>query len=574
MSQNGTHDQSRRTFLKAAGGAAAAVSLAGCLGGSGGNGGGGNGGGSKNLSGTLIYARGAPSPTLDPHNTTSGEVAKVTNQLYDKLIQFVPGKNKLEAGLATKYELKGTTATLTLREGIKFQNGEEFTAQDFKATYRRFTDSSYKYYPGKKYISAYGPIALGNWVKSVTAKDKYRLEIELKRKYAPFLRNLAMFCCAVLSEKAIKEKTTIKKEDGKKKVKTTLNKEPVGTGPFKLGQYESNGQRILLAGNKKYWGDGPKLAKIVFNAIDSNSTRAQTLISGEADIIDGLGTSSSQQVKEASGVSLKSFEGMNVGYMAFNMARYEPFRKKKVRHALSYAVNTEVIVNNIFKGIAEQASQPIPSNVLGYNEKLSPYPYNPKKAKQLLKEAGHGDGLKFELATFKNPRGYNPSPVRAAQQVRSDLAKVGVEVTINQMAFKPFLNYTSAGKHDACFLGWYSDNGDPDNFYYSLLHPGVKEKKIPKGQDWVSFDTKGYNTLNVAAWANREFMDITEKAQVTYDKAKRKELYQKAGKISHEEAPWVFIDHAKGLRGVGKAVSDYTPAAVGGPYLNLVTVNK
>jgi peptide/nickel transport system substrate-binding protein len=569
MSQDGTHGQSRRTFLKAAGSAAAAVSIAGCTGGNNGGGGGG-----KNLSGTLVYTRGSPSGTLDPQSTTSGEVAKVTNQFYDKLIQFVPGKNKIEAGLATKYNLKGTKATLKLREGIKFHNGEEFTAEDFKATYRRFTDPSYKYYPGKTYVSSYGPIALGDWVKSVKVKGKYDLEIKLKQKYAPFLRNLAMFCCAVLSKKAIEEKTTITKESGKKKVKTTLNKEPVGTGPFKLEAYESNGQRILLAGNKNYWGKGPKLAKIVFNAIQKNSTRAQTLISGKADIIDGLGTTSSQQVKNASGVSLESFKGMNVGYMAFNMDRFKPFRKKKVRRAISYAVNTEVLVNNIFKGIAEQASQPIPSNVLGFNEKLDPYPYDPKKAKQLLKEAGYGDGLKFELATFKNPRGYNPSPVRAAQQVRSDLGKVGIDITINQMSFEPFISYTAAGKHDACFLGWYSDNGDPDNFYYSLLHPGVKEKKIPKGQDWVSFDTKGYNTLNVSAWANREFMDIVEEAQVTYDKGKRKKLYQQASKIAHDEAPWVFMDYAKGLRGVSETVSEYTPAAVGGPFLNLVSVSK
>lgn len=554
--------------MKAAGSAAAAVTLAGCTGG-GGNGGGGDG---KNLSGSLIYGRGAPSGTLDPQNTTNGEVAKVTNQLYDSPLKFVPGKNKIEAGVAKEYKLDGKTATLTFRKGVKFHNGEELTAEDFKATYRRFTDPNYKYYPGKDYVSAYGPITFSDWVKSMSVKGKYDIEIQLKQKYAPFLRNLAMFSAVVLSKKAIEKKTTVKKKNGKKKVQTSLNKEPVGTGAFKLEQYENNGQRILLKGNKKYWGKGPKLKKIVFTAIDKNSTRAQTLISGEAHIIDGLGTSSSQQVKNGSGVSLETFTGMNTGYMAFNMERYKPFRKKKVRHALNYAINTEVLVNNIFKGIAERSSQPIPKNVLGYNEKLSPYPYNPKKAKQLLKEAGHGDGLKFELATFKNPRGYNPSPIEAAQQVRSDLAKVGIEITINQMSFDPFLNYTASGKHDACFLGWYSDNGDPDNFYHPLLHPGVKEKKVPKGQDWVSFDTKGYNTLNVSGWANREFMEIVEKAQTTYKKKERKKLYKQAGKLTHEEAPWVFMDHAKGLRGVAKSVSGYTPSAVGGPFLKLVSV--
>src|SRR6056297_453630 len=125
---------SRRSLLKAAGGAAASASVAGYVetertedvqqdGG-----------------GTLTYARGNDSGTLDPQNTTSGEDVKVINQLYDTLIDFEPNQTSLQAGLATKYSMDGTTVDLTLREGVQFHNGEEFTASDFVATYRRFTD--------------------------------------------------------------------------------------------------------------------------------------------------------------------------------------------------------------------------------------------------------------------------------------------------------------------------------------------------------------------------------------------------------------------------------------------------
>ncbi|WP_264555564.1 ABC transporter substrate-binding protein [Halocatena marina] len=552
MEEDGAH--SRRTFLKVAGSAAAAVSLAGCLGG--GNNGGG-GGGNDGPSGTLVYSRGAPSGTLDPQNSTSGEDAKVINQIYNQLVQFKPGDVSLEAGLAKKYELSGKTATLTLREGVKFHNGEEFTAEDFKATFRRFTDPEYEYYPGDTYISGYGAFTLGDWVEAVNVKDKYNLEIKLKQKFAPFLRNLAMFASAVLSKKAIEEKNK------------KLNKEPVGTGPFKLGQYESNGERIQLEYNDNYWGKGPKVEQVVFSTIPENSTRAETLIGGDAHIIDGLGTTASQKIQKADGVELNTFEGLNVGYMAFNMERFKPFRKKKVRQAISYAINTKVIVENIFSGFAVQASQPIPSNMMGYNKDLDPYPHDVEKAKTLLKEAGHGDGISFELSTFKNPRPYNPSPLRAAQQVRSDLSNVGIEIEINQMSFDPFLNYTDSGKHDACFLGWNSDNADPDNFYYSLLHPGVES---PDGQDWVSFNTEGYNTLSVSGWANKEFMTTVEDAQKVLKEGERKSLYQKAAKITYDEAPWVFLDHAKELRGISNAVSGYVPAAIGGPYLNLISV--
>jgi peptide/nickel transport system substrate-binding protein len=257
--------------------------------------------------------------------------------------------------------------------------------------------------------------------------------------------------------------------------------------------------------------------------------------------------------------------------MAFNF-NYEPFQSKQVRQAISYAIDTQAIVENIYAGFASQAAQPVPPNVLGHNEELQPYPRNLDRARSLLQEAGYGDGFAFELATFQNPRGYNPSPLPTAQTVKSNLSEVGIEVTINQQSFDPFLEYTAQGQHDACFLGWYTDNADPDNFLYVLLHPQVEDSELTEGQDWVSFDTEGYNTSNRAAWANREFMGLVEEGQSTYDEATRRDRYTQANALAREEAPWVFIDHAQELRGVANRVNNYTVAAIGGPYLGLVTL--
>ncbi|WP_394338825.1 ABC transporter substrate-binding protein [Halorussus litoreus] len=547
--------------------------------------------------------------------------------MYDTLIDFEPNQTSLQAGLATEYSLDGTTATLTLREGVQFHNGEEFTASDFIATYRRFTDSDYQYYPGDEYISAYGPFTLGNWVESVEpggaagggagttaggtetdggttteaamvdqetttgtgtetaagtttaaedgtetaaggtetvtpteGDDQYGLTIELSQQYAPFLRNLAMFASSVLSRQAIQE------------YGTDLNQNPVGTGAFQFENWDQGNQRIRLSANGDYWGEGPFVDEVVFTAIGQNTSRAQTLVSGGADIIDGLGAQSSQIVDNSDATELIRTQGINIGYMAFNMARFEPFRDRRVRQAISYAVDTEAIVNTIFQGIAVQASQPIPEQVLGYNEELDPYPHDPEQAQSLLDEAGYGDGFEFELATFQNPRTYNPSPIQAAQTVRSNLDEVGISVTVNQQPFNPFLEYTSQGQHDACFLGWMTDNGDPDNFYYALLHPGIDVEDVPEGQDWVSFDTEGFNTTNRAAWANTEFMEVVEEGQGTLDEDQRAELYREAGQIAHDEAPWVFIDHAEELRGVANRIGNFQIAPISGPLLKRVRI--
>ncbi|MFB6109833.1 MAG: ABC transporter substrate-binding protein [Halodesulfurarchaeum sp.] len=556
----GEQNTSRRTFLKSVGAAAGAVSIAGCAGGNGGGTTTGTGDGQGG--GTLTYARGAPSSTLDPQNTTSGEDAKVIVQIHNTLIEWVPHTTKLKDGLAKKWTLEGTSATLQLKEGITFHNGDEFTADDFIATFRRFVDDDYEYYAGDKYTSAYGPFTLGNWIKTINKDGDYTLNIELSQKYAPFLRNLAMFASNVLSETAIKNK-------GQK-----LKTQPVGTGSFKLDNWDQGNKQINLSAYDKYWGEGPKLDQVIFKVIGKNSSRAQDLISGGSHVIDGLGAQSSQIIENSNKASLSSIQGINIGYMAYNMARFEPFRNKKVRNAVTYAVDTQAIVENIFKGIAEQASQPITKKVLGYNEELDPHPHDPEKARQLLEEAGYGDGFEFELSTFQNPRTYNPSPQQAAQVVKSNLDEVGITVNINPMPFASFLTYTQQGKHDACFLGWMTDNADPDNFYYVLMDPQIPIERIPEGQDWVSFDTKGYNSTNAMGWANREFINTIREAQRLYDPEKRAELYRKAAEIQYEETPWIPMDHAKAMLGVRNEVKNMQVAPIGGPFLNRVTIQS
>jgi len=568
-----------------AGGATATVAIAGCSqngdgGGDGdGDGGmdtptetdtpedGGDGDGGTDLSGTLVYARGDHPQNYDPQQTTSGEVAKVTNQIFDQPIGFVPGSGgQLTEGLATDFSLDGTTATLTLREGVQFHNGAEFTGEDLRATIRRFTDSSYEYYLGGN-ASGYGPFTFGNWVDTVNVVGDYEVEIELTQQYAPFLRNLAMFASAVLSQQQIESLGT------GADAQAELGLNPQGTGVFAFSELDNSNQRVLLEANPDYFGDGPNVAQVVFKTIGQNSTRVQDVINGNSHITDNLDSQSSQQAQDAGSAELVSKNGINVGYMAFNMARKEAFRDRQVRRAISYAVNTEAIVNQIYQGFATQASQPLPPDVMGHNEDLDPYPTDKAQATTMLTEAGV-TSLEFELATFSNPRGYNPSPIETANQVKSDLEGLsGVDITVNINQFSTFssyLEYTSAGKHDACFLGWYTDNADPDNFLYVLLDPKVAMDAVPEGQDWVSFDTEGYSTLNVGGWANTEYMQMVRNAQTTYDEDSRASTYQEANRIAHDEAPWIFVDYAQTLRAVHESVSGYTVSSVGGPFLNTV----
>jgi peptide/nickel transport system substrate-binding protein len=298
------------------------------------------------------------------------------------------------------------------------------------------------------------------------------------------------------------------------------------------------------------------------------------VINGESHITDNLDSQSLQQLQNSDSAELLSKNGINVGYMAFNLARKEEFRSRAVRQAVSHAVDTQAIVDDIYQGFAANADQPLPPDVIGHNDEIEPYPTDKDEAESLLEEAGV-EPFEFELATFSNPRGYNPSPIQTANQVKSDLEEIGFTVNVNQFStFSSYLDYTDQGKHDACFLGWYTDNADPDNFMSFLLDPGVAVENIPDEQDWVSYDAEEFNTLNAAAWANTEFVETIREGQQTYDTAERRELYEEASQIAHDEAPWVFLDYAQTLRGIHQSVNrdSFTVSSVGGPYLESVEV--
>jgi peptide/nickel transport system substrate-binding protein len=539
---------SRRNFLKAAGSATVAAtatsSVAGCLGG----GGDGDGGG------TLRYGRSAHSDTLDPQNTTSGEVAKVTNQIYEGLIAFKPGEAALAESLATDWSMDDTDVTLQLREDAQFDDGTDFTADDFIATYRRFVDEDYEYHFEES--SVYGPFTLGSWIDSVSKDGDYTLNITLTQSYAPFLRNLAMFAAVVMSKDDVESDFD-------------FNQDANGTGSFQLDELDNANGRIRLTPNDNHWGDGPQVGELLFIERGQNSTRAQALIEEELEIIDNLDPDTISTVEDADNAEVVSGQGINIGYMVFNQSRVEAFRDTRVRQAISYAIDTQSIVEEVYEGIATDANQPCPPALFGHNPDIEAYPQDLEQAQSLLEEAGYGDGFSFQLTTFQNARGYNPAPLPTAETIRTNLGEIGITVEIDDRQFSDYLTYTGEGRHDASLSGWYTDNADPDNFMYVLLHPQVES---PEGQDYVDWGTEGFNTSNRAAWANDEYMSLVEEAQRTADQSTREDLYHEAAQIAHDEAPWVYIDYADEIRGVRENVSNYTVSAIGGPHLDLVEV--
>ncbi|WP_132746999.1 ABC transporter substrate-binding protein [Scopulibacillus darangshiensis] len=499
-------------------------------------------GGSKKQT-TLVFGRGADSTSLDPAVVTDGESFKVTKNIYDTLVEYKGQTTDVGPGLAESWDISddGLTYTFHLRDGVKFHDGTDFNAKAVVFNFDRWMtgkkSGKFAYYP-----SMFGGFKgdKGHIIESVTAKDDSTVVFKLKRPSAPFLKDLAMSPFAIASPTAVKK---YGKDYGRKAA--------VGTGPFKFKDWKSK-DTITLVKNDDYWRKGqPKLNKVIFKVIPDNTARLNALKNGEIDLMDGVNPSDIESLKNNKDLELFYRPPMNVGYLGFNVEK-EPFNKKKVRQALNHAINKKALIDSFFAGAGEPAKNPMPSNIAGYNDDIKPYDFDLKKAKKLLAEAGYPNGFKTELWTMPNPRPYMPAPQKIAEAIQANFKKIGVDAKIVTMEWSTYLEKVSKGESPMFLLGWTGDNGDADNFLYTLL------------------DKDAIGSNNYSRYANDKVHELLIKAQSETDENKRNELYKKAQVIIHEDAPWVPLVHSKPALVGKKSIEGFKPHPTGSDKLNTV----
>ncbi|MFK9094038.1 ABC transporter substrate-binding protein [Bacillus salipaludis] len=489
---------------------------------------------------TLVYGRGGDSTSLDPITTTEGEAFKVTENIYETLLEYGEKDTTIQPGLAEKWEASddGLTYTFKLRQGVKFHDGTDFNADAVVFNFDRWMNGNDEKFP---YYTMFGGYKAdeGHVIKEVKAIDANTVQFVLKRPQAPFLKNLAMSPFGIASPEAVK------------KWGDDFRSHPVGTGPFKFVEWKKK-DRIVVEKNPDYWQKGlPKLNKIIFRVIPENAARLNALAKGEIDVMDGLNNSDEETVKSNDKLQIIERPSMNVGYIGLTNTR-KPFDNKLVRQAINYAVDKKSIIDAFYGGKALPAKNPMPPSIEGYNDAIQEYPYDLEKAKALLKEAGYEKGFKMELWAMPVARPYMPEAQKVAEVIQESLSKIGVTAEIKSVDWATYLEKATKGEFDAFMLGWTGDNGDPDNFIYTLL------------------DKDSIGSNNYAYYSNDELHDILIEAQTETDQSKRNELYKKAQEIIHEDAPWVPLVHSTPLLAASKDVLNYVPHPTGSECLSKV----
>ncbi|MHC0036257.1 ABC transporter substrate-binding protein [Pseudoneobacillus sp. C159] len=486
---------------------------------------------------TLVYGRGGDSVSLDPITTTEGETFKVTENIYENLVTFGEQDTTIHPSLAEDWTVTedGLTYEFKLRQGVKFHDGTDFNADAVVFNFNRWMNGNEDQFP---YYTMFGGYKgeEGHVIKEVSAVDDHTVKFVLTRPQAPFLKNLAMSPFGIASPAAVE------------KYGDDFRKNPVGTGPFKFVSWVEN-DTITLEKNPEYWQKGlPKLNKVIYRVIPENTARLNSLAAGEIDVMDGLNNSDEATVLANPDLQVIERPSMNVGYIGLTNT-HKPFDNKLVRQAINHAIDKQALIDAFYGGKAEPAKNPMPPAISGYNDDIEPYPYDLEKAKALLAEAGYADGFKIDLWAMPVARPYMPEAMKVAEVIQASLAEIGVTANIQSVDWATYLQRAKNGEFDMFMLGWTGDNGDADNFIYTLL------------------DKDSIGSNNSAMYSSDELHEVLIQAQTETDENIRIELYKKAQEIVHEDAPWVPLVHSIPLLAAHKDVLNYKPHPTGSEWL-------
>jgi peptide/nickel transport system substrate-binding protein len=478
-------------------------------------------------------------------------------------VKYKGATTEVIPALAEKWEVSkdGTVWTFTLHKGVKFHDGNPCDAAAIVWNFDRWRLSKHPQHENQikagqtfeYYEAQFGGFDEKSLITKVEAVNPQTVRITLRNPQGPFLANLAMFVFDIVSPKAVE------------KHGLNFGKNPVGTGPFKFVEWKV-GQEVILEANKDYWdkAHAPKVQRVVIRNIKDNSQRLAALKAGEIHGFEGLNPDDVKVVRADPNLQIILRPTNTTGYVAFNY-KVKELRDGRVRQAIAHAINKKAIVDALYGGTGMVANQFQPPPLWGHNKELKDYEYNPERAKQLLKDAGFGQGLKeitwddgkkepLQFWYMPVSRPYYPNPKEIAEAIAADLAKVGITVQLQTTDWAVYLDKRKNGQLPLYMLGWTGDNGDPDNFVcYFFCSPGASREGF---------------------YSNQQLTDVLMEAQKLTDQPKRAALYRKAEQMIHDDVARIFIANNQPPLPFAKKVKGYVANPTNSEFFNTVSIEK
>ncbi len=426
--------------------------------------------------------------TLHPYAISASPHYGIWEHMIEPLVEINYAKKEYYGLLAESWEFQGKKWVFRLKKGIRFHDGSPFTAKDVIHSVNRIKND-------KQSLQA------ENFrdVTEMQAPDDFTVIFTTEVPNAVFLDRL--------NNRFMVSKAAADKYGDQ------ADQYAIGTGPYKFVSWQRDGN-LVMTRNDNYWGPKPAIKEVVIKKVGEDAARVAGLLAGQGDVINNVPVDEVPRLDKHPRVRTEKVEGLRMYFLAMNVTQ-KPFDNKIVRQAFNHAVDPSSVIKYIYEGNGYVMNGSMGANVIGYDPKIKRYPYDPKKAKELLAKAGYPSGLEVKL--YFSPDRY-PKAREVCQVLADQLFKAGIKTELVSQEF-------------AVFWGKEGVNGGKLSFYY-VGRPAIDADTV-----YDQYFRSGVSPR--IQYKNPEFDKLIDEEQTTGDPKKRIAILQQAGRILMEDAPIV-----------------------------------
>ena len=460
---------------------------------------------------TLVTGSIGDARTLIPILASDSASAEICGLVFNGLVKYAPDLT-LIGDLAERWDIEegGLVIVFHLRRNVRWHDGQPFTAADVKFTYEKLVDPTIP----TPYSGDF------ERVQSLEVLDDYTVKVRYKEPFAPGLASWGMW---------IMPKHLLEHADWQT---TPLARHPIGTGPYLFRRWNT-GELIELTANPDYFEHRPHLDRYLYRIIPDQATMFLEVSTQQVDM---SGLTPLQYQRQTDTPFFKThyrkyrYPSFGYTYLGYNL-KDPKFADKRVRQALNYAINKEEIIQGVLLGLGRVSTGPFPQESWAYNAEVQATPYDPAKAKALLKEAGwedrdgdgwlDRDGKPFAFTLLTNQG--NDSRQQSAEIIQRRLKEIGIRMEIRVVEWSVFIaRFINTKNFEAILLGW-ALSRDPD--LYDIFH----SSKTKPGE------------FNLVGYKNEDVDRLIEEGRRTFDQERRKEIYRRIHALIYEDQPYTFL---------------------------------
>jgi ABC-type transport system substrate-binding protein len=473
--------------------------------------------------------------SLDPRSADSVYESLPVNQLFDTLVTLDPSLN-LKPALAESWTVSKDelTFTFTLRENVRFHDGRLLTAEDVAFTLLRHlhpgggqSSLAFSYLLAIEGAEGYSAGEMDE-VSGLEVVDGRMLRIRLEHPYQSFLEVMAMDDLGVVPKKLVQEIGDAE-----------FSKAPVGTGPFRLADW--NDKRLRLEANRDYFGDEPYLDAVEINFLqeDEEDFGAGRFFAGDVDVLEP-GTPSIERLSREAGVYIYRYQEMSLSFLGLNTMQ-PPLDQPWMRQAIGHAMNRQALVEDS-PAVRRKAVGILPPGISGYSPEPKTLGYRPDVARRLLAEAGYPEGKGLPPVRL-HVTSAGPTARRVLDMIRRDLEAVGIRLEVVQVSWTELSEQLEELTAHSFVLGWVADLTDPDSFLRSMFEPDG------------SANFFGYNSAETAA--------LLEQGARETNPVARARIYRDLERRILADAPVIPLYHTVGIVAMREEVQGLKPGPMG-----------